>query len=79
MSKNLSVFSNKLGTQIASKVVSAVDDGTIANSWGSNNIDDEGNKTQKVVLIEIAKSRDLREDTRRALARKLFEEEQDDI
>ena len=52
VSKNLSVFSNKLGTQIASKVVSAVDDGTIANSWGSNNIDDEGNKTQKVVLIE---------------------------
>ncbi|MBR0301748.1 MAG: TldD/PmbA family protein [Bacilli bacterium] len=52
VSKNLSVFSNKLGTQIASKVVSAIDDGTIANSWGSNNIDDEGNKTQKVVLIE---------------------------
>lgn len=52
VSKNLSVFSNKLGTQIASKVVSAVDDGTIPNSWGSNNIDDEGNKTEKVVLIE---------------------------
>ena len=52
VSKNLSVFSNKLGTQIASKIVSAVDDGTIANSWGSNNIDDEGNKTEKVVLIE---------------------------
>lgn len=52
VSKNLSVFSNKIGTQIASKVVSAVDDGTISNSWGSNNIDDEGNKTQKVVLIE---------------------------
>ena len=52
VSKNLSVFSNKLGTQIASSVVSAVDDGTIANSWGSNNIDDEGNKTEKVVLIE---------------------------
>ena len=32
--------------------------------------------SQKVVLIEIAKSKDLREDTRRALARKLFEEEQ---
>lgn len=52
VSKNLSVFSNKLGTQIASSVVSAVDDGTIANSWGSNNIDDEGNKTEKTVLIE---------------------------
>ena len=52
VSKNLSVFSNKLGTQIASTVVSAIDDGTITNSWGSNNIDDEGNKTEKVVLIE---------------------------
>ena len=35
--------------------------------------------SQKVALIEIAKSKDLREDTRRALARKLFEEEQDKI
>lgn len=52
VSKNLSVFSNKLGTQIASSIVNAVDDGTIPNSWGSNNIDDEGNKTEKVVLIE---------------------------
>ena len=52
VSKNLSVFSNKIGTQIASKIVNAVDDGTISNSWGSNNIDDEGNKTERVVLIE---------------------------
>ena len=35
--------------------------------------------SQKVVLVEIARSKDLREDTRRALARKLFEEEQDKI
>ena len=35
--------------------------------------------SQKIVLIEIAKSKDLREDTRKALARKLFEEEQDKI
>ncbi|MBQ2961625.1 MotA/TolQ/ExbB proton channel family protein [Methanobrevibacter sp.] len=34
---------------------------------------------QKVVLMEIARAKDLREDTRRALARKLFEEEQDKI
>lgn len=52
VSKNLSVFSNKLGTKIASDVVTAVDDGTIENSWGSNNVDDEGNKTEKTVLIE---------------------------
>lgn len=52
VSKNLSVFAGKLGTQVASKLVTAYDDGTIVNAWGSNNIDDEGNKTQKTVLIE---------------------------
>jgi len=52
VSKNLSVFANKIGQQIASSVVSAVDDGTITNAWGSNNIDDEGNQTQRTVLIE---------------------------
>ncbi len=52
VSKNLSIFSNKLGQQIASKVVTAIDDGTIPNGWGSNNIDDEGNKTNRTVLIK---------------------------
>lgn len=52
VSKNVSVFSNKLGQQIASPLVTAVDDGTIENGWGSNNVDDEGNKTNRNVLIE---------------------------
>ena len=52
VAKNVSVFSGKLGQQIASPLVSAVDDGTIMNEWGSNNIDDEGNPTQKTVLIK---------------------------
>lgn len=52
VSKGLSVFSNKKGTQIASKIVSAVDDGTIDGGWGSGNIDDEGNKTQRNLLIK---------------------------
>lgn len=52
VSKNLSVFSDKMGKQIASSIVSAIDDGTIPNGWGSNNIDDEGNPTEKTVLIE---------------------------
>ena len=52
VSKGLSVFANKIGQQIASPVVSAIDDGTIPNGWGSNNIDDEGNPTQKTLLIE---------------------------
>ena len=52
VSKNLSVFSGKIGQQIASPILSAIDDGTIPNGWGSNNIDDEGNKTEKTLLIE---------------------------
>ena len=52
VSKNLSVFSGKIGKQIASPILSAIDDGTIPNGWGSNNIDDEGNKTEKTLLIE---------------------------
>lgn len=49
---NASVFCNKLGEQIASDVVTAIDDGTIKNAWGSYNIDDEGNDAQRTVLIE---------------------------
>ena len=52
VAKGNSVFSNKLGEQIASTKVTAIDDGTLANHWGSANIDDEGNATKKNVLIE---------------------------
>lgn len=52
VSKGLSVFSNKKGTKIASDIVSAVDDGTIEGAWGSGNIDDEGNPTQRTLLIK---------------------------
>lgn len=52
VARGLSVFSNKIGEQIANPVVTAIDDGTIPNGWGSGNIDDEGIQTQKTVLIE---------------------------
>lgn len=52
VAKGNSVFCNKLGQKIASDIVTAVDDGTIPNGWGSLNVDDEGNKTQRNVLIE---------------------------
>ena len=52
VSLNLSVFSNRMNSQIASPLVTAYDDGTIKNEWGSNNVDDEGNKTQKTCLIK---------------------------
>lgn len=52
VAKNASVFCEKLGEKIAHECVSAIDDGTIANTWGSLKIDDEGQSTQRTVLIE---------------------------
>ena len=52
VSKNQSVLCNKLGQKVASDKVTAIDDGTIPNAWGSQNVDDEGNPQQKRVLIE---------------------------
>ena len=48
----MSEFCGKLGRQIAASCVTAIDDGTLANEWGSENIDDEGTPTGKLVLIE---------------------------
>lgn len=47
-----SVFAGKLGQKIASDKVTAIDDGTIPNAWGSVNMDDEGTPARKNVLIE---------------------------
>lgn len=47
-----SQFAGKLGQQIANPKVTAIDDGTIPNAWGSINFDDEGTPAQKNVLIE---------------------------
>lgn len=52
VAKRLSVFANKIGKKVASDIVSAVDDGTLPNEWGSSNIDDEGTPTQRNLLIE---------------------------
>ncbi len=52
IARNASVFVGKLGHKIASSIVTAVDDGTIQNAWGSANIDDEGTPTRKNILIE---------------------------
>lgn len=52
VAKEASVFCGKLGQKIAHESVTAIDDGTIENGWGSLNIDDEGNRTKKTTLIE---------------------------
>ena len=52
VAKKASVFHDQMGGMIASSKVSAVDDGTMANEWGSINIDDEGMPTQRTQLIK---------------------------
>lgn len=52
VAKGASVFSDKIGQKIANEKVTAIDDGTIENYWGSINIDDEGTKSKRNVLIE---------------------------
>ncbi|ELR66998.1 TldD protein [Photobacterium marinum] len=55
VAKKASVFHDKMGEMIANTVVNAVDDGTMANEWGSINIDDEGMETQRTQLIKDGK------------------------
>ena len=50
--KGTSAFAGRIGQRVAAKGVTVVDDGTIADRRGSLNIDDEGNPTQRTVLIE---------------------------
>ena len=52
VSMGQSQFAGKLGQQIANSKLTAIDDGTIPNAWGSMNIDDEGVPAQKKILIE---------------------------
>ncbi|SME97885.1 TldD/PmbA family protein [Pseudobacteriovorax antillogorgiicola] len=53
--KKASVFHDRMGEMIAHSAVSAVDDGVVAQKWGSINIDDEGMTTQKTQLIKDGK------------------------
>ena len=50
--KGTSAFSGRIGERVAAPGVTVVDDGTIAQRRGSLNVDDEGNATQRNVLIE---------------------------
>jgi TldD protein len=50
--KKTSVFSDRIGQQVAATGVTIIDDGTLADKRGSLRIDDEGTPTQSTVLIE---------------------------
>ena len=47
-----SVFADKMGQKIGNDCLTAIDDGTIKNEWGSLNFDDEGMPTKRTTLIE---------------------------
>jgi TldD protein len=50
--RDASVFRGKVGEQVASPLVTLVDDGTYSREWGTYAIDDEGNPAQRNTLIE---------------------------
>ncbi|PJZ55015.1 TldD/PmbA family protein [Leptospira adleri] len=50
--KKSSPFVDKLGESIGQTCLTAIDDGTIPDSWGSISVDDEGMAPQKTILIE---------------------------
>jgi TldD protein len=52
VTRGASVFKGRVGEQVASPLVTLVDDAAIAGEWGTFGIDDEGHAPQRTVLIE---------------------------
>jgi len=50
--KGASVYLHKLGERVAEPLLNAYDDGRLPGEWGSDGIDDEGQPTQKTLVIE---------------------------
>jgi TldD protein len=52
VAKGASVFAGRVGEQVASPLVTLVDDGTMGGEWGCFAVDDEGRPAQRNVLIQ---------------------------
>ena len=52
VAKSASVFAGRMGEQVASPLVTLIDDGTMSAEWGNFAIDDEGRPAQRNVLIQ---------------------------
>ena len=52
VTKGASTFAGRVGTQVASSLVTLVDDGTVAGAWGHLGVDDEGHPATRNVLIQ---------------------------
>jgi TldD protein len=50
--KDSSVYTGMVGQQVASSLVTLVDDGTVGSEWGTFSVDDEGRPAQRNVLID---------------------------
>lgn len=50
--QDLSVYSGKIGTRVASPLVTVIDDSTLSGRRGSFRFDDEGTPSRKTVLVE---------------------------
>lgn len=48
----LSVYSNKLGQEVASRLVTVIDDATLPRKRGSYRFDDEGTPSRRIVLVD---------------------------
>jgi len=64
--KGLSIYSNRIGEQVANPLCTIVDNGALPGRRGSLNIDDEGTPTQCTVLIEEGILRHYMQDRRNA-------------
>jgi TldD protein len=50
--KEASIYAGRLGEQVAPAFVTAYDDGSRPNAWGSEGVDDEGTPTRRTTVIE---------------------------